>query len=138
MWDELLEIHGVEPRKKQEGCVRLIYENPDGFNNRISGNDKLDKAKELIDELEVDVVAYSEHKLNLKHKDNVNGFSQMFNGGEAEVRSDVGHNAYEDVGRIQQGGTSLLLFGTLIQQLDFRESGSDDTGLGRWTVMTFI
>ena len=53
--DDLLEIHGVEPRKKPEGCTWLIYENPDGFNNRISGNEKLDKAKEIIDELEADI-----------------------------------------------------------------------------------
>ena len=37
--------------------TRLIYENPDGFNTRISGDEKLEKAKELIDELEADVVA---------------------------------------------------------------------------------
>ena len=36
----------------------------------------------------------------------------------------------------QQGGTSLLLFGHLTEQLDYDESGKDDTGLGRWSVMT--
>ena len=43
------------------------------------GNDKLDKAKELIDNLEADVVAYNEHKINFLHKLNCNGISQMFN-----------------------------------------------------------
>ena len=38
---------------------------------------------------------------------------------------------------MQQGGTSLLLFGSLIDQYNFEESGKDDTGLGRWVVMTF-
>ena len=84
------------------------------------------------------MVAYSEHRQNLKHKDNNNGFSQLFNGGEAEVRSVVGHNVHENVSRVQQGGTSLLLFGELVQQLDFQQSGCDDTGLGRWSVMTLV
>ena len=43
---------------------------------------------------------------------------------------------HENVGRIQQGGTSLLMYGPLIQHLDMDESGAEDSGLGRWTVMT--
>ena len=102
----------------------------------LSGNEKLDKARDIIDELEADVVAYNEHKLNMRHKENKNGFSQMFRGGEADIRSVVGHNVHENVGRIQQGGTSLLMYGPLIQHLDMDESGAEDSGLGRWTVMT--
>lgn len=134
--DDLLVIHGVAPIKKPEGCSRFMYENPDGLNNRLSGNEKLDKARDIIDELEADVVAYNEHKLNMRHKENKNGFSQMFRGGEADIRSVVGHNVHENVGRIQQGGTSLLMYGPLIQHLDMDESGAEDSGLGRWTVMT--
>ena len=109
--DDLLEIHGVEPRKKPEGCTWLIYENPDGFNNRISGSEKLDKAKELIDELEADIVAYSEHKINLKHKDNSNGFSQMFNGGEAEVWSVVDTMCMKMLGESSKGAQVCYYLG---------------------------
>ena len=135
--DDLLTIHGMVPGPKPEEVTRLIYENPDGFNTRISGNEKLDKAKELIDELGADVVAYSEHRINCSHKDNVNGMGQMFNGGETEIRTQTGHNKHENIGRQQQGGTSLLLYGSLIDQYNFEDSGKDDTGLGRWVVMTF-
>ena len=135
--DDLLTIHGMAPGPKPEEVTRLIYENPDGFNTRINGNEKLDKAKELIDELEADVAAYSEHRINCGHKDNINGMGQMFNGGEAEIRTQTGHNKHENVGRQQQGGTSLLLFGSLIDQYNFEDSGKDGTGLGRWVVMTF-
>ena len=31
----------------------------------------------------------------------------------------------------------MVLFGQLIEQVDFEESGRDETGLGRWVVMTF-
>ena len=81
-------------------------------------------------------MAYSEHKINCAHKDNVNGMGQMFNGGEAEIRTQTGHNVHENVGRMRQGGTSMLLFGALIDQYNFEESGKDGTGLGRWVVMT--
>ena len=83
--DELLTVHGMAPGPKPEGVTRLIYENPDGFNTRISGNSKFEKAKELIDELEANVVAYLEHKINCAHKDNVNGMTQTFNGGEVKI-----------------------------------------------------
>jgi len=72
----------------------------------------------------------------MKHKKNCNGFNQLFKGGEAAVQSVVAHNVHENIGRTQQGGTSLLLFGHLTEQLDHDESEKDDTVLGRWSVMT--
>ena len=130
--DDVLEVHGWAPGRKAEGTTRFIYENCDGLANNIGGNGKLDKAKETIDDLEADVVAYNEHKINFSHKLNRNGMSQMFNGGECEVRSVAGHNVHEkEGGRTQEGGTSMLLFGPLIQQHDFEASGKDETGLGR-------
>ena len=137
--DEVLEVHGVAPGTKTDGVFRMIYENCNGLSNKISGNDKLEKAKEIIDELEVDVVCYNEHRQNLMHKDNRNGFSQLFRGGEAEVRSVAAHNTHEGkvVGRVQEGGTAMVLFGQLVDQYDFESSGRDDSGLGRWVVMVF-
>ncbi len=52
------------------------------------------------------------------------------------VQSIVSHNVHENIGRTQQGGTSLLLFAPLTKQLDHEKSGKDDTGLGHWLVMT--
>jgi hypothetical protein len=98
--EEVLMVHGVAPGTKAEGVVRLIYENLDGLANKISGNDKLEKEKGIIDDLEADLACFNEHKQNLMHKDNKNGFSQLFQGGEAEVRSVSVHNSHEgkDVG----------------------------------------
>jgi hypothetical protein len=31
----------------------------------------------------------------------------------------------------------MVLFGELIEQFDMEASGRDETGLGRWVVMTF-
>ena len=135
--EELLRVHGIAPGKKPEGITRIIYENVNGLNTRISGNEKVEKAKDVIDELEADVVCYNEHRINIKHKQNHNGFNQLFRGGEADIRSVVAHNVHENVSRVQEGGTSMILFGSLIQQFDFEHSGKDDTGLGRWCYMTF-
>lgn len=135
--DEVLEIHGNRPTKKQDGVIRLMYENANGIDGRFKDNWKVEKARELHDELEVDVVAYNEHKLNLKHKANKVGFNQLFWGGEAEVRSVVAHNVHEiSRRRVQEGGTSMLMFGGIIDYFDMSLSGKDDTGLGRWVVMT--
>ena len=105
--------------------------NSNGFNSRISNNDKLDKAKRVINDLESDIVVFNEHKLNLRHKDNKNGFSQMFNGGECKIRSVAANNVHKNVGRVQQGGTSLLIYGPMIENYDFENLGKDETELGR-------
>ena len=134
--DEILEVHGVAPGKKAGGVTRVIYEISDRLNNQIGRNRKLEKAKEIIDDLETDAVIINEHRMNCSHKDNRNGLSQMFNGGECEVRSVAGHNVYEKKGgRVQQGGTGILLYGSLINQYNFEASGKDNTGLVRWVSM---
>ncbi len=72
----------------------------------------------------------------MRHKKNCNGFNQLFKGGEAEVCSILAHNVHNNIGRVQQGGTRLLLFGHLTKQLNKNKSGKDKLGLGRWSVMT--
>ncbi len=94
------------------------------------------KARELHNELEADIVAYNEHRLNMKHKSNYFGFSKLFGGGEADVRSIVAHNVHENIRRGQEGGTSMVMFGSLIEYLDMSEGGKEMKGLGCWVVMT--
>ena len=43
---------------------------------------------------------------------------------------------HNNVGRVQEGGTSLMTFGPMIEQYDSENSSKGDTGLGRWVVMT--
>jgi hypothetical protein len=128
--EEVLQVHGYAPPKKAEGTVHLVYENVNGLSNCLCGNEEVDGMKELHYELKVDMVAYCEHKLNMKHKKNVNGFNQLFKGGEAAIQSIVAQDVHENIGCTQQGGTSLILFGHLTEQLDHNESGKDLTGLG--------
>jgi len=134
--EEVLQVHGVAPQRKGEGVIRLMYENVNGLSNKLSDNKKVEKAKEIHDKLEVDIVAYNEHRLNMHDRRNVNGFNQLFKGSQAALQSVVAHNVHENIGRVQEGGTSLLLFGLLTEQLDNDQPGKDESGLGRWSVMT--
>jgi hypothetical protein len=59
--EEVLRIRGVVPVSKVEGVIRLIYENVNSISNKLSNNDKVEKAKEIINDLEVDIVAYNKH-----------------------------------------------------------------------------
>jgi hypothetical protein len=92
--------------------------------------------REIHDKLEVDIAAYSKHQLNMKNKNNCNGFNQLFMGGEVVVHSVVSHNIHKIFGKVQQGGTSLIMFGPLTDWLNFNENGKDDTGLGCWSVIS--
>jgi hypothetical protein len=135
--EEVLWVHGVAPASKGEGIFCLIYKNMNGISNRLSDNEKLEKAKEIHDELEVDIAAYNEHRLNLCHRLNVNGFNQMFKGGEMAIQLVMAQNIHENIGHAQEDGTRLLAFGNVIEYLDYWRPRKDKTGFGRWLVMTF-
>jgi hypothetical protein len=135
--EEVLQVHGITPGSKPDEVIRLIYENVNGINNRLCNNEKVEKAKEIIDDLEADIVAYNEHRLNMQDKQNVNGFSQLFRGGEATISAVVAHNVHENFGKVQEGGTSLMVIGPLTEYIENDQPGKDETGLGRWAILTF-
>ena len=74
----LLQTHSIAPNSMQAGIFRVLCKNANGFNNRISGNQKVAKALDIKDNLDVDCLLYCKHCLNLRHKSNVNDFKQMF------------------------------------------------------------
>jgi hypothetical protein len=61
--EEVLQVHGVAPQSKGKGVIRLMYENMNGLSNKLCDNKKVEKAKEIHDKQEVDIVAYNEHRL---------------------------------------------------------------------------
>jgi hypothetical protein len=134
----LLDVHGLPPGWKGEGVTRVIYDNLNGLQSTLSKNEKLDKAWQIINDLQVDVVCYNEHCQNLKDKTNRNGFHCMFNGRETDLRAIAAHNSNEDAGKFQEGATAMVVFGDLIEQFDPEGSGRDDLGVGWWMFMKFI
>ena len=137
--DYLLKVHGVPPGRKGEGITRLICKNLNGLQSTLSNrNEKLEKACRVIDDLQANVVCYNGHRQNLRHNANRNGFRQMFNGGETDLRAIASHNIHDLVGKYQEGGTAVLSYGNLLQYFNLEGSGRDDLDLGRWTYMRFV
>jgi hypothetical protein len=128
----LLQTHGIAPNSKQAGIFRMLCENANGFNNRISGNHKIEKALDIKDDLDIDCFLYCEHRLNLRHKANVNDFKQMFQR-EIACSAIAAHNVHEwqQAGRVQEGGTGAICFGDATGYI--RKMGKDEEGLGRWS-----
>jgi hypothetical protein len=120
--EEVVRIHGVAPASKPEGVIQLIYKTVSGISNKLSNNEKVEKAKEIHNELEVDIVAYNKHRLNMQDQQNVNGFNQLFKGGKATIQSVVAHNVHKDFGRMQEGGTSLMAFRTITEHLVYDQA----------------
>ncbi len=109
--DYPLEVHGVPPGQKGEGITRLIYKSLNGLQSTLLiKNEKLEKARRVIDELQADIVCCNEHRQNLWHRLNRNGFRQMFNGGETELQAIASNNVHEEVGTFQEGGTTMMIY----------------------------
>ena len=88
----LLQPIGIAPGPKGEGVTRLFYENLNGITASISNNHKLQKAMGIIDDMEVDVFAFNEHKINFAHNENRRqGLAKLFNGGETLTRAAGGN-----------------------------------------------
>lgn len=138
---QLLAPIGITPGKKGEGITRIMYENLNGLPARVSGNKKLQKLMGNIDHLEVDLFACNEHKINSVHKDNKRcALGRLFDGGEVLSRTIGGnfkHPIARSMGKRIEGGTGMVAYGELASLLRTELSGMDETGLARWTYMSF-
>jgi hypothetical protein len=125
----LLQVHRVAPNTKQQGIFRLMGENCNRLNNRSAGNNKIAKALDIKEELDVDCLLYYKHRLNFKHKDNKNNLRQMF---LQELACTVvsAHNIHEGkvAGQVQEGGTGIICFGETTGYI--KKTGRDSGGLG--------
>jgi hypothetical protein len=132
----LLQTQGIAPNSKQDGIFRILCKNANGFNNRISGNQKIAKALDIKEDLDIDCLLYCKHCLNLQHKENVNDFKLMFQR-EIACTAVAAHNVHEwqQAGRVQQGGTGAICFGEATRFI--RKVGKDKEGLGRWSWILF-
>jgi hypothetical protein len=93
-----------------------MEDNWNGFNNRIRGNNKIVKALDIKEELDIACLMYCEHRLNFWHKDNSNDLA---------VR-----NVHKDkhAGRVQEGGTGTICLGDIMGYV--KMAGHIEEGLG--------
>ncbi len=126
----LLQPHGTPTNTTQDRIFQLLCKNPNGLNNQITGNHKLSKAINIEDELDADISLYSEHRINLWHKDNKNNFKQMFQQ-EVACKAITAHNVHHGVSRVQEGGTGMVAFGKTTGYY-VSKVGRYPYGLGQW------
>ena len=90
--------------------------------------------KDLSHKWSADIVGLVEHRQNLHHKSNTNRWNQLFQRADKDVRLVVAHNSHKNIALVQEGGSGLLVFGPIIDQLDMKSSGKDKSGLdgGPW------
>ncbi len=75
--EDPLKVHVVAPQK-DKGITWLIDDNISVLNTRFINNRKLEEAGELIDELELDMVAHNKYRVNAEYKENKNDCLQLF------------------------------------------------------------
>jgi hypothetical protein len=106
--------------------------NCNGFNNRIGGNEKLAKALDIKEDLDIDCLLYCKHRLNVCHKDNKNNLKQMFQW-ELACTAISSHNVHKDkhTGQVQEEGNGAICFRECMGYI--KKVGWDKAGLGRWS-----
>ncbi len=121
----------MAPNTKQQGIFRIMGKNCNGFNNRIGRNEKIAKALDIKEDLDINCLMYCEHCINFRHKDNKNDLKQMFQR-KLACTAVLAHNVHEAkyAGRVQEGGTGTICFGDLVGYI--KKMGRDNEGLGRW------
>ncbi len=105
--------------------------NCNGFNNGIGGNEKIAKALDIKEDLDINCLMYCKHCINFRHKDNKNNLKQMFQR-KLACTAVSAHNVHKAkcTGRVQEGGTGTICFGDLVRYI--KKTGRDNKGLGRW------
>ena len=136
MWTkfEAIPVHGDQLRDKPSSCVRLFYENVDGFSVDLSrpalkNNTKLAYFSHLLSRLQVDVVAGVETCTNWSFVPSSHSVPRLLNQREGS-RSVTAHNEHERFSLKQQGGTFITAFQGLGDYSPI--TGKDPSGLGRW------
>ena len=67
----------------------------------------MDKAKDLINDLEAGIVAMMKACINFQHKLNHDDLRAMFYWGKGDLRAWEMHNIHENIGKIQKGGIGI-------------------------------
>jgi len=133
---------GIVPGKKGDKVTQLLYENQNGLPAKVSDNMKRTKVMGIIDEMEIDVYAFNEHKINTLHPENHHaGFGMLFNREETltwSIGGNIKHLGANLLGQRMEGGTGMIAYGELASLLSQDLSGMDSTGLACWSYMTFV
>ena len=125
-------IHGDALGSKDDGSVRIMFENFNGLAAWKPRNEKITMARRLLHRLQVDCYAGAECNVQWSIVKHHHQLRQLFKT-EVEINAVSAHNINEHDGRLQQGGTAIITFDRMATL--FKHQGVDPTGLGRWCWM---
>jgi hypothetical protein len=115
----------MAPNTKQQGIFRIMGENCNSFNNLIGGNEKIAKALNIKEDLDINCLMYCKHCIIFRHKGNKNNLKQMFQH-ELACTAVSAHNVHKAkcAGMVQEGGTGTICFGDSVGYI--KKTGKDE------------
>ena len=120
---------GFMPKRKGGGWVRVMFENWNSLGIFTHGW-KVDRLNQLINNLQVDIVAGCESQCHWTLVPAKRQFSQLLCPGVSTCGI-AANNVTETINRDQMGGTAITAIGRLSDVV--KEVGCDTTGLARWS-----
>ena len=125
--------YGYAPREKPDNAFRLMFENWNSLGAFGKSKHKIDDINALLKKYDVDCLAGCETQADWSFATEEEKFKNLF-GLRQDTRCQVGYNTTEEKElrqRCQYGGTAMMTLGRLSTFVI--DSGTDFTGLGRWT-----
>ena len=130
--DPTNEAWGDPMTSKADNCYRICFENINGLGFDVHHNIKQDRFITWARENEVDAMGWAELNINWRMATPSEKLRERLRPGRWDKMSvSTAHNIHEKLTKYQPGGVSLVTFDQLSQRVS--SSGSDPSGLGRWT-----
>ena len=126
------EIWGDQFESKPPNTYRLCFENINGLGFEVSHNIKQDRFITWARENEIDVMGWAELNINWRLATPSEKLRERLRPGAWDkLQLSTAHNIHEKLTKYQPGGVSLISFDQIAHRVS--SSGSDPSGLGRWT-----
>ena len=127
-------IYGtLAPAHKSAEEIRVMSLNINGLPMCKSANPKAERLKYILPKYEVDILGLQETCVNWRRFKPSNTIASILRRRTESIRSTHSFNIHEtkNIGNIQRGGTATVATDMISSYV--KGSGSDHTGLGRWS-----
>ena len=127
-------IYGtLEPSHKSKEGFRVMSLNINGLPMSKSVNPKAERLKHILPKYEVDVLGLQETCVNWKRFKPSHTVASILRHRTESIRSTHSFNTHEtkNISHVQRGGTATVATDLISSYV--KNSGSDHTGLGRWS-----
>ena len=130
--EQSTEMWGDQMVPKEDSTYRICFENINGLGFHVSYNIKQDRFITWARENEIDAMGWAELNINWRLTTPSEKLRErMRQGAWDKLNVSTAHNIHEKLTKYQPGRVSLMTFDQLAHRVS--SSGSDSSGLGRWT-----